>query len=508
MTGDYTQGTLGPDGRFRINNLKPGQSYVLYIEEIIAGGYPTSPTMLMSQAEYWNAAESSNANTDTPCARNAITAEAGVTKTANFYFNGHTDGVQYRFLTSGYLTSLNQDGTRAGGSIGASTPFVWSAADGAALLPAALNLSASGRSSITGDGAQMLVEANFDGVRQSDPYGGEDFYIKQLALYDFRDGSLLPLGALSANCSVGGIGGAVSSYGWGLNALGTAAVAFSTHEKPDGSCTGYDWSTGTGLDVVPYLWTADKGGRALSLAGLEQSPLPWIRAAAVSGNGAVVVGQGNQENAFAWINEGKPIDLTALTGARMAEWVSQDGKRVPLATSAGLLMWNPSLGTGASAFSNVGAPKFCTDFPLVTWDGLDHCKLDGAAWAEANYGLPDVSVSGISDDGRVVIARVGNFFTTFAGFMWVQDAGWIDLNTFLRKQGVVEALKYGLENPLAISGDGSALVGGLTGVQQTWHVDMKSAYVCRAGVSTATRFPAEFAAQVKAGAAIGRCENL
>ncbi len=67
MTGDQTQGKIGPDGRFTIHNLTPGQEYVLYIEEIFAGGYPTTPTMLVSQAEYWNAAESGDPTTDLPC---------------------------------------------------------------------------------------------------------------------------------------------------------------------------------------------------------------------------------------------------------------------------------------------------------------------------------------------------------------------------------------------------------------------------------------------------------
>uniref|UniRef100_UPI00286CADC9 hypothetical protein n=1 Tax=Roseateles sp. TaxID=1971397 RepID=UPI00286CADC9 len=115
-------------------------------------------------------------------------------------------------------------------------------------------------------------------------------------------------------------------------------------------------------------------------------------------------------------------------------------------------------------------------------------------------------ISGISDDGRVLITRVGSFFSSFAGFMWVEDAGWIELNEFFRKQGVVEAEKYGMDNPLAISGQGNTLVGGLTGVGMTWYVDLKQAFVCAGGVSTATAFPIEFAVKVKAGAAMGRCE--
>ncbi|MDQ1341753.1 MAG: hypothetical protein QG571_369, partial [Pseudomonadota bacterium] len=52
MTGDQTQGRVGPDGRYTIRNLTPGAEYLVYIEEIVAGGYPTEPTMLISQSEY------------------------------------------------------------------------------------------------------------------------------------------------------------------------------------------------------------------------------------------------------------------------------------------------------------------------------------------------------------------------------------------------------------------------------------------------------------------------
>ncbi|MBT9501451.1 MAG: hypothetical protein IV092_09410 [Burkholderiaceae bacterium] len=505
ITGDQTQGLLGPDGRFRINNLKPGQQYRLYLEEIRAGGYPTTPTMLMSQAEYWNAGETSNPDADAPCLATAITAEAGVTRQTDFFFNGHNDGVQYKFLTSGYLTSLSADGQRAGGTVGEATPMSWDAQTGLRLAPPELELMSSGNSAISRDGSQMLVQANFDGRVFSDPYLG-DYKIKQMSLWNLDTDALKPLGALSDECGLGGTGGVTSSYGWGLNSDATAAVAGSTWQKPDGACGAIDWATGYGLEIVPYLWS-EKGGRALSTQGLDLAWVPWIRASAVAGNGNVVVGQANFSRAFAWINGGDPIELTPLTGARSAEVINIDGSRVPLATDTGMLIWNALQGTAPSAFRNISGPKYCIDMPLSTWDGLDHCSIEGPAWVEANYGLPGQLATGISDDGRVLISRVGDFWTGFAGFMWVEDAGWIKLNDFLRKQGVVEAALYGLENPLAVSGNGKALVGGLTGVSMTWHVDLNKVFVCQGGASVETDFPIAFANAVKGGALAGRCEN-
>ncbi|HEY1090718.1 MAG TPA: hypothetical protein VGE47_06490 [Burkholderiaceae bacterium] len=506
MSGDQTQGLLGPDGRFRINNLKPGQQYLLYTGAITAGGYPTTPTLLISQAEYWNAGESSNPAADSPCLKTAITAEAGVTKTANLYFNGNTDGVQYTFLTSGYLTSLSADGQRAGGMVGEAIPLIWDAQTGVSVPPAWLELMASGSSAITRDGRQMLVQANFDGHVFTDPWGGPDYLIKQMALWDLDSGALTPLGALSDDCGLGGTGGTVSSYGWGLNANGTAAVGGATTQNPDGSCVQMDWSTGLGLENAPYIWTATGGGRELSTEGVDLTWLPWVRASAVAGEGDVVVGQANYSRAFAWVH-GEMIDLTPLTGALSAEVVNADGSRVPLSTPNGMVLWNALQGTKAAAFRNVSGPKYCIDFPLSSWDGIDYCSTQGAAWVEANFGLPGMLITSISDDGRVVLARVGSFFTSFAGFMWVEDAGWVKLNDFFRKQGVTEAALYGMDNPLAVSGNGKAIVGGLTGVSMTWYVDLKKAFVCQAGKSVEKDFPAGFATAVKNGALIGRCEN-
>ena len=118
MTGDKTQGKVGPDGRFRINNLTPGQKYQLYTEEIVAGGYPTTPTALVSEPNTGMSTSRQMPPRTFRAMPSAITAEAGVTKTANFYFNGYMDGVQYTPVTYGYLGSMAKDGNRAAGIAG------------------------------------------------------------------------------------------------------------------------------------------------------------------------------------------------------------------------------------------------------------------------------------------------------------------------------------------------------------------------------------------------------
>ncbi len=51
MSGQMTQGLAGPDGSFAIHGLVPGQRYVLFLDAILAGGFPTPPMWFLPGAE-------------------------------------------------------------------------------------------------------------------------------------------------------------------------------------------------------------------------------------------------------------------------------------------------------------------------------------------------------------------------------------------------------------------------------------------------------------------------
>jgi len=88
MSGNYTQGALGPDGRYTLTGLTPGQQYVVYVDAIIDGGFPTTPTATVFPEEYWNGPnETGDIDTDPACDYVAITAAAGVTTIADIYLN-------------------------------------------------------------------------------------------------------------------------------------------------------------------------------------------------------------------------------------------------------------------------------------------------------------------------------------------------------------------------------------------------------------------------------------
>ena len=508
MTGDKTQGKVGPDGRFRINNLTPGQKYQLYTEEIYAGGYPTTPTALVSEAEYWNVNEQANAAKDDPCLASAITAEAGVTKTANFYFNGYMDGVQYTPVTYGYLGSMSKDGERAAGTID-NIPFVWDAKNGVQLAPQGM---LGTNASITRDGRQAIVQTPQNGKTIVDPWSGETFITNSAGIWDTKTGSVVDLGNLNGNTCFGGSQvGFSSSYIWSVDAKAKTAVGTAYIDRNgDGSCEG-GWTDGGGAgggEIVPFIWTAKGGMRQLSLEGIDLSAEPWHRAQAISGNGRVVLGNSNFSKAYAWIDEGKPIDLYKAIGALDGGYaMTPDGSRIALETEKdGVVFWNANKGTAPSAFTKIRPLQWCVDLPF--YDFGFSCDVDGAEFIQANFGPVPVFTNDISDDGKVMIARAGTFFESgFHGVMWIEDLGWIKLKDFFRTQGVAEAYRFGLDGPGSINGRGTEMVGGIPGYPLTWYVDMKKVFVCKHGKSLETDFPAGFVEQVKNGALMGRCEH-
>ena len=506
MSGDKTQGRVGPDGRYRINNLKPGQKYQLYLEEIVAGGFPTTPTALVSEAEYWNSNEQAAAAADLACTATAITAEAGVVKTANFYFNGYKDGVQYTPVVYGYLGSMSKDGERAAGTID-SQPFVWDAKKGVQMAPAGvLGVNAS----ITRDGGKMIVQADLDGRMNFIDWDGLPAPINSAAVWDIKSGKLTGLGSLNGDtCGGGSQVGYSSSYGWALDGKGGTAVGTAYLDKNgDGKCEG-GWQDEVyiGGEIVPFIWTEKGGMRQLSLQGIDVSQEPWHRAHAVSADGRVVLGNSNFMKAYAWIDQGKPIDLYKAVGAIDGYAMTPDASRIPLSLEAGgMVFWNANKGIQAGAFTKVKPLQWCVDMPLL---GMDvSCESEGAAAIQAQFGAVPVLSNDISDDGKVMIAQAGVWFSGLHGMLWLEDLGWIKLADFFRSQGVAEAYRYGMDGPASLNAKGNELVGGIPGYPMTWYVDMKKAFVCKQGHSSQVSFPDEFVSEVKRGARMGRCEHI
>ncbi|ABZ76547.1 conserved hypothetical protein [Shewanella halifaxensis HAW-EB4] len=488
QSGNLTQGKVGPDGSFKINGLTPGQSYVLYTEEIYQGGYPTQQTPLVSVAEYWNEAEGSNPAADDACDVTPIIAEAGKTKQADLTFNGYDDGIEFRPIVNAHLTDLAKNGRSSMGVING-IGFTWDENKDFTILPDYIRVN-SGR--MNRNGNKLLVNSDLDGNGISAP-----------AIWTKAHGAM-SLGDLTGNtCGGSGMEGMQAASGWDIDDAGNTVVGLAYKDaNNNGYCTEYDEG-----ELVPFIWTPKAGMHELDTRGVNWDRYSWIRAHAISGNGDVVLGSADGWEAVAWVNEGEMINLYEEVGATESHAASYDGKTVALATEQGnTLLWDHTK-KGDAAFTDIGGLTWCEDIPFLWW-GQDLCVLESPEWVQSTFGAVPASPFDMNDDGSVIIARAGDFWAGFVGAIYIDTIGWMPLTEFFGKQGVMEAENAYMNNPLSISGSGSEMVGGIAGVNMSYHVNMDQVYVCEDGQSVKTGFPKGLISKVKSGAEFGRCEHL
>jgi hypothetical protein len=492
MSGDQTQGQIGPDGRFTINNLTPGQDYVVYIEQIVAGGYPTTPQRLASQAEYWDAAEGTSPATDLPCNATPIRAAAGVTTRADLYFNGYKQGVDFVPIVSAFLTDLAKDGKKAAGLSNA-TAFVWDQNKGITLLPEEFRAT---NGSMTRNGQKMLVNWDPDGNG-----------ISAATLWSPTGATVL--GDLNGDtCGSGSTSGKSSSYGWAVDDSGKTAVGLA-YKDVDGNGTCAQSFKG---EIVPFIWTARAGVRELDWAALPAASTQYVRAHAISGNGRVVLGGAPAgSRAVAWVDGGAIVDLNARFGSRDVYAANYDGTQVALQTYTGskvdqVVLWNPFARVGSDTRA-IGGLRWCIDVPFLRF-GVDQCATLGADAIFNSVGMVPLLLTDMTDDGGIVIGRAGSFNAGFTGVIWLDGIGWMKWTDFFRKQGVAEAYAVPFDNPIAISASGTEVVGGIAGAAFSWWVNIDQVFVCESGVSVQTGFPGGLREKLAQGAAFGRCEHI
>jgi hypothetical protein len=92
LSGDFSLSAADAfAGRYTFTGLTPGASYVVYIDEIVAGGFSTPPIRI-EEEEYFNgASESADPNIDIPCAFTPIAPAAGSPFVANIIMEACDD---------------------------------------------------------------------------------------------------------------------------------------------------------------------------------------------------------------------------------------------------------------------------------------------------------------------------------------------------------------------------------------------------------------------------------
>jgi hypothetical protein len=153
-------------------------------------------------------------------------------------------------------------------------------------------------------------------------------------------------------------------------------------------------------------------------------------------------------------------------------------------------LWSPTRGT-----TNIGhVTKPCEVY--APWDCEFNPVIDlpSTGWA-------------VSDMGDLVVGRAGDFWNGFVGFLWLKGLGMVDLNDFLKRQGVMEAYTTALLGPLAVGADGKTIVGWGAGETNymSFVLTLDQVWVCRGGRSMLVGFPGAMLAQIAKGAEPGLC---
>ncbi|MEO2282061.1 hypothetical protein [Pseudoalteromonas pernae] len=523
QSGNMTQGRIGPDGSFTINGLTPGGRYALYMDPIRAGGYPTTPTDIISVNEYWNEGESASPALDNVCDMTEIVVAGGETKEVEMYFNGYKNGIQYTPLVAAWVSDHSKNGKKAYGMTQSGTPFIYDSTqntfetlvtpDGFATLKAsnmAMNKTATK--------AAVIADLDGDGVGQG-------------AVWDIRSNHVSVLEDPSNNtCSLGSQSGVSSNSIWDIDAVGHTVVGNS--RKPNTGGTECLPGRGAYSYGVPTIWDTKTGKATLLTDGLEwiesswggiqvlingERTEAWVRADRISGNGRTVTGSGNNNNTqLAWV-DGKLHDIYKDYGALNSSVISYDGERVAFgaqqgfgrrAFGEGVKVWN----TQTDEITNLGGLRWCEDVPYYQFIynlctapfNMSHEEIAETA------GLPLNMVLDANDDLTVITGRLLIGGMPAASTIYMEGIGWMTGEEFFGKQGVVEATNLMTNGIFGVSANGSEMMAGIVGLPTplTIEIDANKAFVCRYGMNEELSFPKQVIEAVKNGAEFGRCEHL
>ncbi|WP_105200279.1 hypothetical protein [Pseudoalteromonas sp. T1lg10] len=524
QSGNLTQGLVGPDGSFTISGLTPGGRYALYMDPIIAGGYPTTPTSIISENEYWNENEGTSPALDQACDMTEIIVSGGETKEVEMYFNGYHSGIQYTPLISAFVVDHSKNGKKALGTTLTGIPFIYDSVQNSfetVVTPEGFAPLKATNAAMNKTATKAAVLADMDGNG-----------IAQGAIWDLRSNQLTELEDPSNNTCALGSQTSVSSHAiWDMDDTGHIVVGNSRKPTAGGNeCAPGEASQSYG---VPTIWDTKTGKATLLTDGLEFIPSrwnnsyevlingerteAWVRADKVSGNGKTITGSGNNNNSqLAWV-DGKLRDLFKDFGALNASVISQDGERIAFgsqrgfgrrAFGQGVKVWH----AGTDEITELGGLRWCDDVPFVNF-GMNMCASPFNLTHEdiaANSGLPLMMVMDANDDLSLITGRTLIGGMPAGSTIYLEGIGWMTGEEFFAKQGVIEAKNLMTNGIFGVSANGSEMMAGLVGASTpiTIEIDANKAFVCQGGVNQELSFPKQVIEAVTGGAEFGRCEHL
>ncbi|MGA8893214.1 MAG: matrixin family metalloprotease [Anaeromyxobacteraceae bacterium] len=431
LSGEWTQGQFGPDGSYTLNGLRPGARYVVYVDAVVAGGFPTQPMWFLPGSErFWDGASRKREDTKPfdPCAYQVIVPRAGAPVRADIAFElrkGAPKVIPLEYAAG--PTSITGDGRTVVGNYGRGGPaFKWTEKTGIVSLGV----------NTTGEITSISKNGKFISTNLLDADTDTDLGTWR---WDARSGWLHvdPLGSC----------GDFTTASFGV--------------ANDGAVYGLSYNTCT--DYKGFRWSPGRGTKILPSAGLNPDGGPANgRPTQISADGTTLAGWEEEgwggRVATVWVN-GKPSRITQADGTMLNEGqsVSGDGKVVSGSTYWGL----PNEGLGwRKRIDRPGIEYYESYSPDAT----------------------PVDAYTMNRDGSVMAGFAGNpWFSMNPGpFLWTKAMGSIPLDDFLRRQGASMDQYVSLWSPMAMSDDGTVLAGWGIGFQwyAGWVVQMPKVFVC------------------------------
>lgn len=501
MSGDLTQGTAGPDGRYTINGLTPGAEYVVYVENIYAGGFPTPPAALPSFQEYWNRNESADAMQDDPCEWTPIEAAAGDSHTADIAFNGFDGAPTFVLIPVASATDVDNSGRMVAGTY--IDEVVWRYDTKTGEFDA---ISSRGSARLTRGGNVTMVNL----MPEIPTWEGG---MHQPALWNFNTGVTL----MDMPLDEPGCDGMIMSPK-DITSKGDMVVGLAYLD----GCPRGDWHADGPSKFYAGAWTEDTGLVYLDTPDtveirncrydwttgeyLDTCNVRGTRANAVSGSGDLVAGHVDADGwrGAAWIDGAFTVigqdDVKGWVGSVNA--VSDNGAIAVGGEAGDFYGWGQGIDgyiwhADSNTITNIGHVAMpCETFAPWACDWMPEIVLPTTPF-------------GVSDRGDIVVGRAGSPWDGFAGFFWMEETGLVEFGEFLRGQGIIEAYTNDVISPLAVSGDGKTIVGWGLGQndQISFAVTLNQVWVCRKGKSSLAGFPGAMLTQLRNGATLGLCEQ-